>query len=215
MLAQTTLPPEKFSDFASKNWLLGKKKTLLQVAQQRIEKDPNDLASIMICFDYGVDYSDLRLLRLILPQAQKAAESIKTKNFLKQRDLVFATVESIKNFLPNITEAMASAEAYKGDIPNKPLPSMPIIQALEADGLVHPATPQERALVENTNITPTISPSTTNAVSQPSLLYEPSSVPTINNHKNRQSQRTFNIPLAAGILLLLAVAGFVFYRRKP
>lgn len=41
------------------------------------------------------------------------------------------------------------------------------------------------------------------------------SAPSINPETKSQSQPTSNIPLVAGILLLIAIAGFVFYRHKP
>jgi hypothetical protein len=154
VFAQSVFSSDKFSDFAASNWQQGNKAQLLEVAQNRLQSDPNDLSSLLICFEYGSNFMDLPLLGSILPKIRNASEKVQTPNYDQQRKLVEDIVEVTERMLPSITEEMAKAEAHKGEF-SKPLSFTPVISALEEDGLVAPVTPQERELVASSLATAT------------------------------------------------------------
>lgn len=148
VFAQIANGPIGFSEFIEQQWLLGNKKEVLQLAETRLQKKPNDLACLLIVLDYAVEFMELDKMRSIIPRIKKAVAITSSKNFEQQKKLLTGSLEVFEQLLPTITPEMAQAESHKGFIKNKPLSSLVFIQALETDGLVTPITFQERKLIE-------------------------------------------------------------------
>jgi len=146
--AQPSNPPSNFSGFVEQQWLLGKKKKVLQLAENRLQKNLIDLASLLVTLDYSVEFMDLARMRVVIPKIKAVSTTISSPNFERQKNLLSGSLEIFEQLLPTVTPEMAQAEAHKGLIKNKPLSSLVFIQALEADGLVLPITRQERTLFE-------------------------------------------------------------------
>jgi hypothetical protein len=127
-----------FSEDISSMWLQGKKQEVLKIAIQRLAKNEKDLSALLLKMDYEVAFLEIDNLAKTIDRVLFLSKSITTPKFGEKRSLLEADIEIIKQLIPKITKEMIAQEKHKGDIPNKPLPSLIIIQALEADGLVLP-----------------------------------------------------------------------------
>lgn len=147
--ADTNSAPEKFSDFVERLWLKGEKRKVLKIAELRLRKDENDLASLLVCFDFAASYMEVDRISMLIPRIRSHESKIFTKHFSELKPLLEAGLDSTEKILPKMTKDVIEAEAYKGDIPNKPLDSLILIMALEDDGLVPPVSIEESRIAED------------------------------------------------------------------
>ena len=136
--------PNTTSAVLGKSWLLGDKLTVMRLAEARLQTKPGDLASQLVLMEYATTFMDIETLKTLVPLVRRTSETIKTPSFLEQKKLLDLTLESFDFLLPTITDQMRAAEAYKGALAGKPLSMLPIIEALESDGLVVKLTSEEK-----------------------------------------------------------------------
>jgi hypothetical protein len=206
----------KFSDFAQQNWLVGNKAELREFAETRLSKNPRDLASLMILFDYGISFSDIVLLDDIMPKIKAVSAGINTVEFSKEKELLAADITVTENLIPSLTEKMIESEKYKGNIKNKPLSTINIINALETDGLVRPLDKNELNLVSGLrmkiDVRTSNDPSSSRVATAQATRSIAGSQPAVEIAlADKVSSRKFSIfaGLAAFSILALVVARFV------
>lgn len=128
-------------------WYAGDKLLVMQLAESRLQKNPSDLASQLVLLDYAISFMDTNSLESLIPMIRRTAANIKSPNFLQKKKLLDLSLESLDAFLPSVTEQMRASEAYKGALPRKPLSVLPIIEALETDGLVAKLSDEEKSFI--------------------------------------------------------------------
>jgi hypothetical protein len=207
--------PDSFTSYIGQQWWIGKKREVLAVAESRLRVNPNDLASLLVCFDYASSYMDLAMVKDLIPRIRTAAAKINTPNFRTHREIVYRDMKAIEDFLPQVTEDMVRAEAYKGDIPNKPLDSLPAIKVLEEDNLVPPVSPEEKALFEEAQAH-TPQPKATEAGLKEPLTSQATPAATKLPSESPVSIAPSSLSrwVLAGALILLAAGIALLYRRR-
>jgi hypothetical protein len=143
--------PNTTAAVLGKSWLEGGKLTVMRLAEARLQKKTGDLASQLVLMEYATAFMDTETLKTLVPLVRRTSQNIKTPSFLQQKKLLDLTLESLDSLLPTITDQMRAAEAYKGALTRKPLSMLPIIEALESDGLVAKLTSEEKTLL-NTSL---------------------------------------------------------------
>lgn len=128
-------------------WYAGDKLLVMQIAESRLLINPSDLASQLVLYDYAMSFMDTDSLEILIPMIRSTAANLKSPNFLQKKQLLDLSLESLEAFLPSVTEQMRVSEAYKGALPHKPLSVLPIIEALETDGLVARLSNEEKTLL--------------------------------------------------------------------
>lgn len=148
LLSQIVRPdPSTTSAAIGKSWIEGSKLTVMRLAEARLQGRPGDLASQLVLLEYATAFMDTETLKSLVPLIRRTSANIKTPSFLQQKKLLDLTLESLDSLLPTITGQMRADEAYKGALAHKPLSMLPIIEALEADGLVVKLTSEEKLLL--------------------------------------------------------------------
>lgn len=124
----------RFSDRISELWMRGDKGEVVRIAEDRLDRDEDDLMALLLKLDYEVAFLKLEDLRMTIPRVEKRADSVTSPQFEKMKGLLRANLTALKEMIPQITKEIVEAERPKGDIVGKPMPSLEIIRALEADG---------------------------------------------------------------------------------
>lgn len=145
------------SEVVDDYWRSGDKAVAAEIALARLSKNPNDLASMVVLYDYGAAYSNARLLRTLIPAMRTAGANAKGAAFAQRRELLEAALAITETILNEVSEEELAKEAYKGDLPKRSAGVM-IIEALEQDGMVEPVSNEElhaaEALIEQETANP-------------------------------------------------------------
>lgn len=130
--------PTPFSTNIDTMWFAGNKSGALAIANTRLAANANDIAGLLITLEYQMDYSDITHLKATMDKIISVGGAITTTNFAKlYPDLKDDLTNEETNVLPNVTAAMASSEASKGNTTGQHLTYLTQLQAAELDGLIH------------------------------------------------------------------------------
>ena len=125
-----------FSAGIANLWLRGDKTRVLQIAEQRLARNSEDMVGLLLKHEYQETFLLVPEIYTTLDQVDAAARRISSPHFAKLRSLVLASTESNRRVLARLSPEQLDAERPKGAVPNKPLASIELIEALEADGYV-------------------------------------------------------------------------------
>lgn len=207
--AQSVSEPDSFSNFVEEQWLDGNKRAVLQLAEKRLKENPNDLACLLITLDYATEFMELDKIRAVIPRIKATAATISSPNFDSQKSILTGGLEILEQLLPTITPEMVAAEAHKGAIKNKPMGSLVVIQALEADKIVPGVTSEERTTIKMSGLSPKPNVSSGETVPQKMSV---TPTPTV----ARIEENTKNLPIVPAVIIVAVIVASVAFllRRK-
>jgi len=126
-----------FSTNVSNMWLSGNKSGVLTIANQRLKDNPDDLAGLILTLQYQIAFFDVANVSASINKVLAAEDKITTPNFLKSYPDLKTSLLYLQQNLPSYSPKELQTEAAKGSISGKPMEFLSILQAAEADGLIH------------------------------------------------------------------------------
>jgi hypothetical protein len=121
-------------DEISKIWLYGNKIDVLNIANKRLQKTPNDIVGLLIKMEYELAFLQLDQAKDTIDKIIVVGTTIKTKNFSKNYTKFKNEILFIKDSMNNYPKDKFIADKKKGNIKGKPFPHMYILMALQEDG---------------------------------------------------------------------------------
>lgn len=142
----------KFSDFVGDLWLNGRLEEANWIAKNRLQKNPDDLASMLVKLEYELAFFKTNELQKTLSHSLKVSKNLNSPNFQKVKSLSVARLNIFLDITPKITSERIQEDLPKAYITNKELAPLILIKALEADGLVKPITKEEKQVPNLTDV---------------------------------------------------------------
>lgn len=128
--------PTPFSANVSNMWLAGDKAGVLSIANQRLEKNPDDIAGLILTLQYQMAFFDFTHFSASANKVIAVGANITTTNFSKIYPGLKTSLLYLQQNSPSYTTAEAQNEAAKGNISNKRMEFLYALQAAELDGLI-------------------------------------------------------------------------------
>lgn len=122
----------------SQLWLQGEKAQVLSIAQDRLDGDPSDLVGLLLKLEYETSFVLLADIEETMNRIEARIPEINTPNFTKERSSLQASIGITRSIIAKVPGDELVAESAKGNISNKPMTYLTVIQALEKDGFVGP-----------------------------------------------------------------------------
>lgn len=130
-----------FSARVEKMWRAGDYAGVMALAQERLAADPNDLAGLLLKFEYESEFLQLDAAVQTAKDIIAVASRTETERFAQVRERVVQDARSALESLPQYPpEELAKDLPTVGLVTNKALPCGFALRALEADGLFREAT---------------------------------------------------------------------------
>lgn len=123
-----------FSQNVSQLWLAGDKQEVLNIANQRLQKDMNDIAGLLLKMEYEFTFLQLSQVTVTMDRVLDVGSSITTTNFAAVFPELQEEISSMRTAIANYPPEEFAKDQGKGSIAGKPLPHIEVLQALEADG---------------------------------------------------------------------------------
>lgn len=141
---ETVLAGREKTGFAARvegMWRAGDYAGVMDLARERLAADPNDLAGLLLKFEYESEYLQLDAAVQTAKDIIAVASRTETERFAQVRELVVQDARSALELLPQYPpEELAKDLPTVGLVTNKALPCGFALRALEADGLFREAT---------------------------------------------------------------------------
>lgn len=137
-LRATASPPSAtpWADSMEKSWRAGEYDKVLQIAHDRLSKDPNDLPGLILVINYDLNYLDLTPLESSIGQALSVSATVKTPHFAALSSQFVFVLRAEKTLIKNYTPQDLERDRKKSEIKGKGLGFLEELQAMELDGLV-------------------------------------------------------------------------------
>ena len=115
-------------------WYEGQKSNVLEIAEQRLNVDTNDIAGLILKYEFNVAFLEMPLISNSAQRVFDVAETITSTNFTREFPKYSKNIHAGLNFLPHYTLDEIEEDKPKALIPHKSLVATDIIKALWDDG---------------------------------------------------------------------------------
>ena len=115
-------------------WYQGYKSNVLEIAEQRLNINTNDIAGLILKFDFELAFLELSSISNTAQRVLDVAPMITTTNFANVFSSCTNNIHVILDFIPCYTPDKLAIDKPKAFIPYKPLLSSKYIKALQDDG---------------------------------------------------------------------------------
>jgi hypothetical protein len=205
-----------FTETVDKHWLKGQKTELHAIAQARAKENPQDLAALLILFEFAITFAKREDMKQLSKRVDAAAKESRGTEFEKYRQLLQHTTDQfaqIDEWAPDMDEQV---EGAKGAIPGKPLSFIDIIRALEKDGEVRPFNSGELSLL---GVKTTIEKNETSTeMREPGGASESEKGRRIQKAEDSRATMATRSPrsgsIVTGLGLVCVISGFLVWWRK-
>ena len=130
--AQTT----NFFTTVTNLWYQGYKSNVLEIAEQRLSIDTNDIAGLILKFEFDLAFLELSSFSNSAQRVLAVGQTITTTNFAKIFPLYELSINHLLAFIPyySTNQTALVVDKAKALIPYKSLPADIVIKALQDDG---------------------------------------------------------------------------------
>ena len=112
----------------------GYKSNVLAIAEQRLNVNSNDIAGLILEFEYQVTFLEFSSVSNMAQRVLAVGETILSTNFVREFSLYAEDVRTTLSILPLYPPNEIAADKQKALLPNKRLVPSKVIQALQDDG---------------------------------------------------------------------------------
>ncbi len=95
LFASNAISATPVSDRINDAWMNGERRGIASIARTRAQRNPNDLASILIQFDYYRGFLQAKELEELIPQIRSQAEKISTPEFAKVKSQLLSKIKTV------------------------------------------------------------------------------------------------------------------------
>jgi len=115
-------------------WYQGEKSNVLEIAEHRLTANTNDIAGLVLKFDFEVEFLEFPSISNTAHRALAVGETIVSANFKREFPEYKDGIEALLYALPFYPPNEIAADKLKALIPHKPLNASKVIKALQDDG---------------------------------------------------------------------------------
>ena len=125
-----------FSTNINNMWLSGNKAAVLALANQRLQKNSNDIAGLLLTLEYQAAFFDITNFNVTANKVIAVGGGITTKNFAAAYPALKGSLQYLLQNEPVYTPAQIQAETTKGNNQGQAMCFLNALQAAELDGLI-------------------------------------------------------------------------------
>lgn len=123
-----------FYDHVKSLWFAGKQHVVYQISQERLSKDPNDLAGLLLKAEYEGDMMQLADMTNTLANAIQAGSTCTGTNFARWYPLLKADLPHLIDAIQHYPPEEYAADLLKTNLTRKTMSCDMMIRALQEDG---------------------------------------------------------------------------------
>ena len=116
-------------------WKKGDKDKVLAMGKERLAKNPDDIAGLLLIYEYHLEFVEIESLLDTGIRLLEAAKGLTTPNFQRFRPLLAKSVVSMCDICGTLTPEKQQTQRTKSEYKGKTFPGVIVLDALERDGL--------------------------------------------------------------------------------
>jgi len=133
-----------FYENVSSLWFSGKKETVLQIAEQRLQKNTNDIAGLLLKVEYQTEYLQFGGITNNISKILELGNGYAGTNFSKVFPILKADYEVLSQIFTNYPPNEYAADLAKTNIVGKTMSCDAEIRALQKDGYFTSSAPSTK-----------------------------------------------------------------------